>query len=132
MFYSGYGLSLADDYLDMEVRIRVYNFLRGLVPEQHISPQIGLVIGAISGSMAAAITTPFDAVRCHLAMNSTQQTRVCMVDTIRGMHRNGGISVFSRGIGFRASSNAIRTSLFCLFYELLLHNNKSHENKNLV
>lgn len=122
--YSGYGLSLIDDHLDMSARINVYNMLRGLVPEDKMSPQVGLVLGAISGSIAAALTTPFDTIRCHMAVKSTDEIQLGAVRTMQSMFRKGGLPIFVRGIGFRASSNALRTALFCLFYEMLLKQNK--------
>lgn len=122
--YSGYGLSLIDDYIDMEIRIHAYNFLRRLVPEKDMNPSLGLLMGAISGSIAAALTTPFDSVRCHMAITSTQKTKTDMLKMVTNMFRQGGISMFLRGIGFRASSNAVRTALFCLFYEALLEKRK--------
>lgn len=130
--YNGYLLSIPDDYIDMEIRIRVYNFLRDLVPAQHMSPQMGLVLGAISGSMAAALTTPFDTIRCHMAVSSTQKCNTTILCTARKMLCEGGIPMFVRGIGFRASSNALRTSLFCLFYEILLQSKNKEKEKETV
>lgn len=117
--YKGYVLSLVDDYLDMECRIRVYTYLRALVPEGQMNHHTGLVMGAITGSIAAAITTPFDTVRCHMAVSSTHKSGTGLLKTISHMYQMGGPPVFVRGIGYRASSNALRTALFCMFYEML-------------
>lgn len=122
--YSGYGLSLIDDYLDMEIRIHLYNFLRNLVSEKEMNPQVGLILGSITGSIAAAVTTPFDTLRCHMAIMSTQKTKTNMFIIMKQMLKSGGFPIFIRGIGYRASSNALRTALFCGFYELLLHQNR--------
>lgn len=120
--YSGYGLSLIDDYLDMECRIRIYNYLRTLVPEGRIDHTAGLIMGAISGSLAAGLTTPFDAVRCNMAFSSSQRGTgtVCTLRTIREMWKAGGPAMFVRGVGYRTGSNAVRSALFCMFYEFLL------------
>lgn len=121
--YAGYGLSILDDYVDMELRIHVYNFLRKLIPEKDMNPQLGLLLGSITGSIAAAVTTPFDTLRCHMAIMSTQKTKTNMFVTMNHMMKSGGLPIFIRGIGYRASSNALRTALFCAFYEMLLHHN---------
>ena len=125
--YSGYGVSLIDDYFDMECRIRVYNYLRGLVAEKDMNHNLGLVIGGLSGMVAATLTTPFDTVRCHMAIASTHKGKVCAFQTARNMFQVGGLGVFLRGIGYRASSNAVRSALFGLFYEYLVtHNNRKN------
>jgi hypothetical protein len=113
----------------MELRIHMYNWMRSLIPEQHMNPQMGFVLGAISGSIAAAATTPFDTIRCHMAVVSTQKQKTAMIKTIQHMFQQGGLPIFVRGIGFRASSNALRTSLFCLFYEMLLQHQQQHQQK---
>lgn len=117
--YSGYGLSLIDDYIDMECRIRIYRYLRSLVPDDKMSHPLGLVMGAISGSVAAGITTPFDTIRCHMAVSSTHIAKRGCLGTIQGMYQLGGLPIFLRGMGYRASSNAVRTALFFMFYEAL-------------
>lgn len=124
--YSGYSLSLVDDYFDMEVRLRIYSFLRNLIPEKDMNPSLGLMMGAISGSIAAAVTTPLDTIRCHLAVASVNAKKKNMFLTINHMMKTGGLPIFIRGIGYRASSNALRTALFYLFYEILL----SQQEKN--
>lgn len=125
--YNGYWLSIPDDYIDMEIRIRMYNFLRNMIPSHYMTPQMGLVLGAVSGSVAAAVTTPFDTIRCHMAVTSTQKQRTTVINTAREMFCKGGLPMFTRGVYFRASSNALRTSLFCLFYEMLLKHQKGKE-----
>lgn len=130
--YSGYGLSLIDDYIDMECRIRIYKHLRSMVPDGGMNHQMGLLMGAISGSIAAAATTPFDTIRCHMAVSSTNSVQKGCLGTIQGMYVAGGLPIFLRGMGYRASSNAVRTALFCMFYEMLLaHENKEKKQKSL-
>ena len=131
--YSGYGLSLIDDYIDMECRLRIYKHLRSLIPEGDMNHQMGLMMGAISGSIAAAVTTPFDTIRCHMAVSSTKMAKKGSLSTIQGMYLAGGLPIFLRGLGYRASSNAVRTALFYMFYEVLLtHENKEKKHKQAV
>lgn len=120
--YSGYGLSLVDDYLDMECRIRIYNHLRNLMPEGSMNHLSGLMMGAISGSLAAGLTTPLDAIRCHMAVSNSKRNtgKVGTLQTMRNMWNVGGPTIFMRGVGYRTASNAVRSALFCMFYELLL------------
>lgn len=132
--YSGYGLSLIDDYIDMECRIRIYRYLRSLVPDDKMNNPLGLVMGAISGCVAAGITTPFDTIRCNMAVFSTQAAKRGCLTTIQNMYQFGGLSIFLRGMGYRASSNAARTALFFMFYEVLnsteIENEKRKKNTN--
>jgi len=125
--YSGYGLSLIDDYIDMECRIRIYQYLRSLVPDDKMNHPLGLGMGAISGCVAAGITTPFDTIRCNMAISSTNIVKKNCFGTIQGMYQLGGLPIFLRGIGYRTSSNAVRSALFFMFYELL---NSTERNKN--
>lgn len=128
--YSGYGVSIVDDYFDMECRIRIYNYLRGLVPEEKMNHGLGLFIGGLSGMVAAGVTTPFDTIRCHMAIASTHKGKVCAFQTALRMYQLGGLRMFIKGVGYRTSSNAVRSALFGLFYEYLItHNNK---NKKLI
>lgn len=121
--YSGYGVSVVDDYFDMECRIRVYNYLRSLIPEDKMNHSIGLFIGGLSGMIAAGITTPFDTIRCHMAIASTHKGKICAFQTAVKMYQLGGLSMFIKGVGYRTSSNTMRSALFGLFYEYLLTQN---------
>lgn len=122
--YSGYMASLAEDMIEFDLRARMYSTLRGkLTTDGVIHPQAGMLLGGLVGMLAAWITTPFDTVRAHIAVDAASQGRKrSIVRTTQKLWTQGGVPAFYRGAVIRAFSNAIKSALFYMFFETL--NNK--------
>ena len=78
--------------------------------------------GAISGSCAAAFTTPFDCVKTLLqtkgsSMDSTVRSASGLVDGIKILYRTRGIPGFFRGIQPRILAHMPATALCWTTYE---------------
>lgn len=120
--YSGYGVSFLEDLVELDTRTRVYQQLRkhfcGLaIDEQRaIKSAVGASLGAVSGAMTAWITTPFDTVRSHMAVAKGGENGLRVAQSII---RDRGIQGLYAGAVLRASSSAIKSSLFFLCLETL-------------
>jgi len=109
--YSGYFLSLIEDIIEMDVRIRMYD--AGMA----ISDGNGFVVGAIAGATAAAITTPFDTLRARLAFQAStsthRQTGVqCLAALCNQKTMPAALGILYRGCQMRALSTGIKAALF--------------------
>jgi len=117
--YSGYFLSLVEDVIEMDVRMRIYYALVG-PPDAAAtaSPLTGLIVGSIAGSVAAAITTPFDTMRSQLAfMNNsgkhmTNGKPMTSVQVLGHICKNNGPLALYRGAHLRATSIGLKAALF--------------------
>jgi hypothetical protein len=118
--YSGYGISLAEDIIEMDLRIRFYEAVSSLL-EPYIppGPHRGLLIGALSGAAAAAATTPFDTLRAHLAVQATKSTRVSALQTTHKLVKTSGPKALFRGYEYRALGTGIKMALFYMFMGIL-------------
>lgn len=125
--YSGYATSLAEDIIEFDLRTRMYDAIRGKVAESTksggknaIHPQLGMVLGGVVGMIAAWVTTPFDTVRAHIAIDASKKgNKRCIVSTSRQLWKQGGVPAFYRGATIRAVSNAVKSALFYMFFETL-------------
>lgn len=115
--YTGYGLSLLEDIIELDLRARIYRAIR---KEKDFDMKIGIYGGAVSGSVAACITTPFDTLRAHMAVNASKQR--IMLNTMqltRKIVKDHGVAGLYRGAGMRMLSNAVKGALFYSIYEML-------------
>lgn len=118
--YHGYGASLAEDVIEFDLRTRLYRSMRERVPEERKDSYIGLGLGAIAGSSTAWLTTPFDTIRAHMAVDAAKTcTKRSMLATAAYLYRNGGFPMLYRGATLRATSNAVKSALFYMFFETL-------------
>lgn len=118
--YKGYGVSLAEDMIEWDMRMRLYDELKGMLPIVGWLPAecVGAVIGAMSGMMAAWVTTPFDTVRANMAMLATRRP-TARQDTLRvigAMWKKGGLPMMYRGARLRAMSSGVK---FAMFYAIV-------------
>lgn len=120
--YSGYGASLAEDIIEFDLRTRMYTALRpkGKGEGAGANAGMGLGLGAAVGMFAAWITTPFDTVRAHMALEAAGVAKKRSITaTAMQLYRDGGVPALYRGAGMRAMSNAIKSGLFYMFCEAL-------------
>ena len=141
--YSGYFLSLVEDVIEMDLRMRIYYALVG-PPDAGVtaspataspataspataspataSPLTGLIVGCIAGSVAAAITTPFDTIRSQLAfvnnsgkhhpMTNGQYKPMTSVQVLGHICKKNGPLALYRGAHLRATSIGLKAALF--------------------
>ena len=121
--YSGYFLSLLEDVIEMDLRMRIYYALVG-PPDAAAtaSPLTGLIVGSIAGSVAAAITTPFDTLRSQLAfmnnsgthqrMTNGQYKPMTSVQVLGHICKKNGPLALYRGAHLRATSIGLKAALF--------------------
>jgi hypothetical protein len=134
--YSGYFLSLVEDVIEMDVRMRIYYALVG-PPDAGVtaslataSPLTGLIVGSIAGSVAAAITTPFDTLRSQLAfmnnsgihhpmtngqykpMTNGQYKPMTSVQVLGHICKKNGPLALYRGAHLRATSIGLKAALY--------------------
>ena len=118
--YSGYGMSLMEDLIEFDTRARMYQYLREKIPksfeEKTWKTMIGGSIGAFTGAFTAWMTTPFDTVRSHMAVSKTNQNGWIVA---RNILRERGIPGLYAGGILRASSSALKSSIFFLCVEAL-------------
>lgn len=118
--YSGYGTSMIEDIIEMDMRVRMYQALRKVAAQDSaLHPIVGLGLGAISGMLTSWITTPFDTLKANMIMDSTQQKQICVWKTTKKIWKQGGVRALYRGGKVRAMSNGIKAALFYLFLEML-------------
>lgn len=119
--FTGYFPTLLEDVPDMAFKFAAYETLRnvhkavsnGKAPDIHED----FCMGAVSGALAAAATTPLDVIKTN--MMCTAASRPTMVQAAQAVYATGGLSAFFRGIGPRAVSNGINSAVFFCFFEAL-------------
>ena len=129
--YSGYFVSLLEDIIEMDVRIRLYGAGISLFSPLNTAdyqqdhravqgPIVGFGVGAVAGAVAAALTTPFDTYRAQLAFQAsnskTRQSGVQILASLCGPTASAKpaatIRARSRGVQMRAISTGIKAALF--------------------
>lgn len=114
--YNGYGLSMVEDMIESSVRESMYIHLKDKHPSHGI---IHLGFGAISGAVGAAVTTPLDTLRTHLAHASIYNKPNDLFYLSRQLVHTNGYTALFRGIHLRAFSCAVRYALFYSIMEAL-------------
>ena len=117
--YSGYALSIAEDIIETSIRNGMFEVFRKKVPNYEWN--LGMLIGALAGSFAAGITTPFDTIRANMACSTALPIKESLfMDTTRRICKRGNpmVELYSGG-QTRTFSNGIRYALFYLFLSSL-------------
>lgn len=118
--YRGYSASLLEDMIEFDLRTRMYNNIRGRLQGKDAHPQFGMVMGGLVGMAVAWLTTPFDTIRAHMAVEATKAKKTHNVlRTAQNLWKSGGIPALYRGAMIRALSNAVKSALFYMFFESL-------------
>lgn len=123
--YTGYPLSIMEDIIEFDLRARIYRALK-TVPKpwwcewEHANAISGFAYGAISGAVASGVTTPFDTIRSHLAVNAGNLSKSHhAIDIARGIIQHAGVHGLYRGVAMRVMSNTVKSALFFTVFELL-------------
>lgn len=119
--YTGIGMSLAEDIIEWDLRIRLHasssNVLEPYVPS---APQRGLIAGAIGGATAAALTTPFDTMRAIMASQSAAtRDPHSALQTLHAVVSHNGPKALFRGYELRAVATGVKMALFYMFMEMI-------------
>lgn len=116
--YSGYMLSLVEDIIEMDVRIRLYDSIKQYIGGGRASDTTtSLAVGAMAGAVAAAVTTPFDTLRAHIAFQaSNSTTKQKSVQILADLCSKRALF---RGINMRAANTGIKAALFYAILEAL-------------
>lgn len=115
--YSGYMWSIAEDIIEMDVRLRVYDAIAARTGGGTAGAAVagGFAMGAVSGGIAAALTTPFDNVRTILAFHASERANGAA--DLRTWWRINGARCLYRGARLRAVSTGLKTAYFYAFLE---------------
>lgn len=116
--YNGYTLSIIEDMIEFDLRIRLYEYLKSALAHSatnYIPESIsGVACGAAAGMVASYATSPIDVVRAHMSIKSRST-----VQSVGEIFNNGGAAAFYRGARLRMLSNGTKYALFFFLYENL-------------
>lgn len=119
--FTGYLPTVLEDVPDMAIKFAAYESMRQfhakLNPGRPASVQEDFAMGAVSGALAAAATTPLDVIKTNMMCTAAQ--RPSMMGAAAAVYAQGGAASFFRGIGTRAASNGINSAVFFVFFEML-------------
>jgi hypothetical protein len=119
--FTGYLPTVLEDVPDMAVKFATYETMRQmhqkLFPGRPASVQEDFAMGAFSGALAAAATTPLDVIKTN--MMCTAAVRPSMRGAAAQVLAQGGPKAFFRGVGTRALSNGINSAVFFCFFEAI-------------
>jgi len=99
--YKGYKISVIEDIIEMDMRIRIYDFLTQKINKDS-TIYLHTIIGSTAGICASGITTPFDTIRSRMIYN--KPLYLCNLYD---------------GLQFRLLSNALKSGTFYLFYQII-------------
>ncbi len=117
--FTGYLPTLLEDVPDMAVKFAVYETLQNTYVQVFGRPANStedFVMGAVSGAMAAAATTPIDVIKTNMMCSAA--SRPSLRAAVRGMAGKPMSAVF-RGVGPRALSSGVNSAVFFCFFEAL-------------
>lgn len=103
--YTGYGVSLVEDIVELDIKNRLYNTFK----TQNF--QYNICVGTCSSAFAAAITTPFDNIRLKLCMDKNIKPLPIIKQLIVSKE-------LYKGLRFRTLSNMTKNVTFFLLFEL--------------
>lgn len=122
-FYVSYPTTLMITIPSNAVQFTVYDHLKKWInPRGEYSPSTHMIAGAVSGGVAAAVTTPLDVAKTILQTRGTaRETELRNVkglaDAFRVIWRRDGIKGFGRGLTPRVLTHMPSNALCWLSYE---------------
>ena len=118
--FTGYLPTMMEDVPDMAVKFAAYETLRSvhqsIVTDRQPNAQEDFAMGAVSGALAAACSTPLDVVKTN--MMCTAASRPSMISVANQILRTKGVGGFFQGVGPRAVSNGMNSAVFFCFLEM--------------
>lgn len=136
--FTGYKVNILEDLIETNVRDKIYRdfkFSSNLtfkLSNITIQPDVvNTMVGALAGSFAAAITTPFDTIKSNLVYKASLETnKKNLSNAVLAIYHTKGLSGLYQGIHIRAFNNAVRYALFYYILQLLDGCNQSKPNNN--
>lgn len=117
--FTGYLPTMLEDVPDMAVKFAAYETLRSvhqsIITDRQPNTQEDFVMGAISGALAAACSTPLDVVKTNMMCMAA--SRPSMISVATKVMRTKGVTGFFQGVGPRALSNGMNSAVFFCFLE---------------
>ena len=117
--FTGYLPTMLEDVPDMAVKFAAYETMRSVyqsfITDRQTNSQEDFAMGAISGALAAACSTPLDVVKTN--MMCTAAHRPSMMSVAAKVMRTQGVGGFFQGVGPRAISNGMNSAVFFCFLE---------------
>lgn len=127
--FTGYLPTVLEDVPDMAIKFAAYESLRQLhskaVGGRVASVQEDFAMGAFSGALAAAATTPLDVIKTNMMCMAA--SRPTMGAVAAKVYATGGAAGFMRGVGARSLSNGINSAVFFVFFEAIRNSIKAHD-----
>jgi hypothetical protein len=114
--YTGFRVNIIEDIIETNIRDNLY----GRVKSKE-GGWLNVALGALCGSLGAAVTTPFDTLKSNLVYNaSTVHSQLPFHVAVQKVYlEKGGWVGLYRGVHVRAFSSAMRYSVFYLMLLLL-------------
>jgi hypothetical protein len=114
--YNGYGLSLVEDIIELDLRNRIYQHGKKTdYLKIRTIPFSGVVYGTISGSVVATLTTPFDTVKSVMVCTKSTSPIKTAIDIVK---KKGPLSLYN-GFQFRFLSNIVKSTAFFMLFEII-------------
>ncbi|KAF5745186.1 S-adenosylmethionine carrier 1 chloroplastic/mitochondrial [Tripterygium wilfordii] len=113
--YAGYGSFLLRDLPFDAIQFCIYEQLRigyKSVAKRDLNDPENAAIGAFSGALTGAITTPLDVIKTRLMVQGSGNQYKGIVDCVQGIIREEGPSALLKGIGPRVLWIGIGGSIF--------------------
>ena len=131
--YGGYALSVAEDAIEWDMRERLYQALKNHPALAAFPPiTVGVVLGALTGMLAAGITTPFDTLRSQIAYRNAGGAGGATAGATAGAAQLGAImrdmsgagryaagAALFRGARYRMLSCGVKSGLFYAILEAI-------------
>lgn len=114
--YSGYGVSLFEDIIEIDLRERLYNHFNKYNKKNVIHRKC--LQGALVGIITSSLCMPLDSIRAHMAHTSIISSNPFDRNPFLIMQKKGVLSLYN-GVQLRASINALKFALYYTFYELI-------------
>lgn len=137
--FTGYVPTLMEDVPDMAFKFAAYETLRSLHTKLSNGGKADMtedfIMGAISGAVAAGMTTPLDVVKTNMMCGAAR--RPSMLSATKEVMTSGGYKAFFTGFGPRALSNGINSAVFFCFFEAIKkaidkHNTEEYIESRLI
>lgn len=129
-FFISYPTTLFTNIPFAALNFGFYEYLSSILnPENKYNPYYHCVSGAIAGGIAAALTNPLDCIKTALqtrgiSTNESLRSVNGFVSAAKALHKQGGLSAFTRGwkprIIFNVPSTAISWTAYEMAKEVLL------------